>query len=622
VVEDLEVKRNIVREIEKVVSEDCVIGSNTSALPISLLQDGMKHPERIVGLHWAEPANLTRFLEIICGESTSLEIAQDVMKLAESWGKDPILVRRDIRGFVANRIGYAMLREAISLVERGIATPQDVDRALKNSIGSWMAFCGPFRMMDILSALPSLARVIPDLWPDLDNSTALPDMLKTPVQNGAHGIGSGRGFYEYSPEEAQQWQQNWEAFNLDIYALSQKYSSEKIRQSTPEKPSNRKISKSQIRSIRATPVRVPANSDSLDSPEIEADDPAYVAKYNTGASFRGLFEEIKWIIELESDDGCIGWGETYRAVSEATVVSALRPLLNADVLDLNWRDLPGEYSRAYDGVEAAVMDLAGKTLGVPVHQLLGGACRTHIECSGWTGRRTPKDAARKALEALHRGHRVFKFKCSDSDPVHEWLDEIRAACGDKIQVLLDPNGRWVDEATTRRLMENVPRDLMAGLEDPIDRQDYPGYRALRESLGVPIFLHVALPYRHMGQRPQDLLMALREYSADGFNFNGSMWEFVRLSSLAELDEKPVWHGSEVDLGILEAAYLHAAAVAPNCTLPSDIFGTLVRENDLLENSLEFKDGSFAVPNGPGLGVDVSRVALEKYRAGKTLEIRL
>jgi muconate cycloisomerase len=126
----------------------------------------------------------------------------------------------------------------------------------------------------------------------------------------------------------------------------------------------------------------------------------------------------------------------------------MREFVGRDVLKLNWRRLPVTDQRIYEAFECCVLDLAGKLLHVPVYQLLGGGYRERIDCMGWTGRRTPEDAAQKAFEAMQKGHKVFKFKCSDEDPVRLWTEEIKKKCGDGIKVLLDPNQRWTDVDTT------------------------------------------------------------------------------------------------------------------------------------------------------------------------------
>jgi muconate cycloisomerase len=219
---------------------------------------------------------------------------------------------------------------------------------------------------------------------------------------------------------------------------------------------------------------------------------------------------------------------------------------------------------------------------------------------------------------MNRGHRVFKFKCSDKDPVRIWSEKISEKCGSGIQLLLDPNQRWRDVETTLRLMEGVDPAIMFGLEDPVVRTDYPAFRILREKLGIPVFIHLSLPYGRDLQKSEDLIPALRESAADGFNFNGPMFEFVRLAECAALDGLACWHGSEVDLGILEVSALHACAAAPGCTLPSDIFGELVREDDLIAEPIRFEHGFALVPQGAGLGVELDREALEKYRAGEPI----
>jgi muconate cycloisomerase len=369
---------------------------------------------------------------------------------------------------------------------------------------------------------------------------------------------------------------------------------------------------SRIVRTKATPVSVPAKPDSLNSPGIDDDNAAFVARFATGKSWDDFANQTKWIVELKTACGARGIGETYRSVQRSDVETALQNILGADVLALNWRRLPVQNARVYDAIETAIMDVAGRILDVPIYQLLGGACRDKIECSGWTGRRTPADAARKAREAMQRGHRVFKFKCSDTDAVRDWCEAIQKECGDGIKILLDPNQRWNDVETTLRLMSGVPPAQMFGLEDPIAREDYAGFRVLREELKIPIFMHIALPYAHQGQRAEDALTAICERSCDGFNFNGPMWAFVELARVAELAGLPCWHGSEVDLGILEASAVHACAAAASCTIPSDLFGELVREDDLIETGLLFENGHVQVPQGAGLGVELDRDALAHF----------
>jgi 3-hydroxybutyryl-CoA dehydrogenase len=222
VTEDLAAKRAVFAAVEAVVAPDAIIGSNTSAIPISLLQQEMRHPERLVGVHWAEPAHITRFMEVICGDHTDLRHAETIAATARRWRKEPSLLRRDIRGFVTNRIMYAMIREAFYLVETGVATVADVDRSLRNDLGSWITLAGPFRFMD-LTGIPAYAKVMEDLLPELCNSTEVPQLVRQVVQSGAQGVANAKGFYDYTPESAKRWEQVFLRFSYDIRRLQQDY---------------------------------------------------------------------------------------------------------------------------------------------------------------------------------------------------------------------------------------------------------------------------------------------------------------------------------------------------------------------------------------------------------------
>jgi len=225
IAEDLSVKRDVIRKIEEAVSPETIIGSNTSALPPTVLQQGALHPERILGIHWAEPAHITRFMEIICGKDTQLVYAERAFALARQLGKEPSLLHKDIRGFITNRVMYAMLREAFYLVESGIASIADVDRSLRNDLGYWITFVGPFRFMD-LTGIPAYCAVMRDLLPDLDRSTQVPALMERLVKSGAKGIANARGFYDYTPAQAKRWGKRFLEFSYDVRALARKYAEE------------------------------------------------------------------------------------------------------------------------------------------------------------------------------------------------------------------------------------------------------------------------------------------------------------------------------------------------------------------------------------------------------------
>jgi 3-hydroxybutyryl-CoA dehydrogenase len=220
--ENLDEKRDVLRGIEDAVAPTALIGSNTSALPVTELQRGARHPDRILGIHWGEPAHILRFLEVICGDQTDPLNAQKVLRLASQWNKEPTLVRRDVRGFITNRIMYAMMREAFYLVENGYATVEDVDRSVRNDMGYWFTLAGPFRYMD-LTGIPAYAAVMRDLLPDLSCAKDVPKLMQEVVASGARGISNAKGFYSYTPAEAKRWEKRFVDFSYEIRALALKY---------------------------------------------------------------------------------------------------------------------------------------------------------------------------------------------------------------------------------------------------------------------------------------------------------------------------------------------------------------------------------------------------------------
>jgi 3-hydroxybutyryl-CoA dehydrogenase len=222
IIENTTEKKLLYQQLETILAADAIIGSNTSAIPVTLLQKDLKHPERLLGIHWAEPAHITRFMEVICGDQTEIRFAERIISLAEGWGKEPSLLKKDIRGFITNRIMYAMLREAFHLVDKGYAAIEDVDRSLRNDLGYWITFAGPFRFMD-LTGIPAYFTVMKDLFPELDNATTPPDFMEKLVAAGAKGVSNAHGFYPYTKETAAEWDKRFIEFSYDIRKLAEKY---------------------------------------------------------------------------------------------------------------------------------------------------------------------------------------------------------------------------------------------------------------------------------------------------------------------------------------------------------------------------------------------------------------
>jgi muconate cycloisomerase len=132
-----------------------------------------------------------------------------------------------------------------------------------------------------------------------------------------------------------------------------------------------------------------------------------------------------------------------------------------------------------------------------------------------------------------------------------------------------------------------------------------------------LYRHISLPYT---QDITDMIRFVRADATDGYNFNGGAYDCLLLAGVARLEGKSCWRGSEVDLGISETMGLHIAAASASCTIPSDIFGELVREDDLISSPVRFEHGAAIVPQGDGLGVELDREKMKKYKTGQHLYI--
>ena len=223
VFEDLGVKQGVFDELEDVLEDSTPIASNTSAIPISLLQKGRRFPTRFLGMHWSEPAYATRFLEVIKGDQTLDTVLQIAEDLGRRNGKEPSLVYQDIPGFIANRLAYAMYREAIHLLESGVGDAETIDGAFRNACGTWATLCGPFRWIDITGGPALYARAMRRVLPTLSTTPELPKTLETMLAENKRGVIDGKGFYEYEPGDASRWEALLHEHAWEVWRLQQRY---------------------------------------------------------------------------------------------------------------------------------------------------------------------------------------------------------------------------------------------------------------------------------------------------------------------------------------------------------------------------------------------------------------
>ncbi|MBT3343643.1 MAG: hypothetical protein HN712_30045 [Gemmatimonadetes bacterium] len=331
----------------------------------------------------------------------------------------------------------------------------------------------------------------------------------------------------------------------------------------------------------------------------------------------------KHILRLNTDTELTGVGETGRGVELDEVQRGARLLVGQNPEALCLRDinahregrvLGGEErgvpdtgtGPAYQAYEMAVLDLVGKARGVPVHALLGGAVRSRVRADYWMGHQTPEDGKRSVERAVSQGFKGVKIKCKIEEPMVERLQAMRDVAGPEFKVTVDPNERFHTAAQAIDLAQQlVAVGNVEVFEDPIPKSDIEGFVQIHEAIEWPLAMHLG--------SGEMMLKALQAGCVDCFNLGSGPVKMPDLAHIAAAAGMPCWHGSGNDLGIIDTSYIHAAALAPNCTMASDFVGSWTREDDLIVEPIEFADGYTITPDRPGLGCELDLAALPRYQ---------
>jgi 3-hydroxybutyryl-CoA dehydrogenase len=198
--EDLPLKQKLFAEVERHVRPDTILASNTSVIPITAIIGGLKRRERALGTHWWNPPFLVPLVEVIGTEWTSPQAIEWTMALHAAAGKKPAHVKKDVPGFIGNRLQHALWREAVSLVERGICDAETVDTVIKAAFGRRLAVLGPLENADLVGTDLTLA-IHKTVLPDIESRPGPSPYLEKLVADGKLGFKSGEGFRKWSAEE-------------------------------------------------------------------------------------------------------------------------------------------------------------------------------------------------------------------------------------------------------------------------------------------------------------------------------------------------------------------------------------------------------------------------------------
>ena len=198
--EKLELKQEVFGQFEQHVADGAVLSSNTSGIPITKIADGLAHPERVIGMHWSNPPHLIPMIEVIPGERTSEGTVGAANELIARIGYHPSLLRKEVPGFVENRVLYAIMRECLALVDEGVIDPEELDLNVKWGIGYKLAVIPPMQLLDV-AGLDIYESVAGYLNSDLSTESGISETVTKLTGEGKLGLKTGGGLFQYSQDE-------------------------------------------------------------------------------------------------------------------------------------------------------------------------------------------------------------------------------------------------------------------------------------------------------------------------------------------------------------------------------------------------------------------------------------
>lgn len=222
--EDLATKQKLFAFLEKRVDPSAILASNTSTFPMSKIAARLARPGRCVNMHWFNPSHIVPVVEIIPGRKTSPETVASTMDLARRLGKTPVLLRKEVPGFIVNRVQAAMIREVWDLWQSGVASAEDIDLAVSGTMGFRLSAIGPLQVCDF-GGLDVWSTLYKQLTPQIASDSKVPEKIHQLVEAGHFGAKSTKGIFDYTPESLEKLRVKRDAQFLQLAKLSQDWKS-------------------------------------------------------------------------------------------------------------------------------------------------------------------------------------------------------------------------------------------------------------------------------------------------------------------------------------------------------------------------------------------------------------
>ncbi len=218
IAENIEIKQELFSKINGICRKDAILTTNTSGLSITKISSAVSNPERFAGMHWWNPPHIIPLVEVIKGDNSSEETCMIVMEICRKLGKKPVFVKKDVPGFIGNRMQMALQREVMYMIDSGIADPEDIDAVMKYGPGARWALYGPCEIAD-LAGLDIVRFVSSYLFKELNNQKNVPRVLDEKVSRGELGTKTGKGFYQYTDDKIKKILESRDKRLLKIFKL-------------------------------------------------------------------------------------------------------------------------------------------------------------------------------------------------------------------------------------------------------------------------------------------------------------------------------------------------------------------------------------------------------------------